>query len=207
MYSLEIHLTRFVTPYLLNVYLPTGIFVLMSWVSFFIPAQIIAARITLLITLCLVLINSFNNATERIPVAREETAMEYWISGCIGLVFTALAEYAFILFKTSRIKKAHRQRIFQITGSNQVSPDMADRRLDPPSTDAATTQNRPKWRDTLHAKNLEDQIPMEDDLQRMMTKYQIEIDEHARSVYPSLFLVFNLVYWTYYGIMSRLLRQ
>ena len=109
MYSLEIHLTRFVTPYLLNVYLPTGIFVLMSWISFFIPAKIIAARITLLITICLVLINSFNDATERIPVAREETAMEYWICGCIGLVFAALGEYAFILFKVARIRRAHRK--------------------------------------------------------------------------------------------------
>lgn len=109
MYSLEIHLTRFVSPYLLNVYLPTGIFVLMSWISFFIPAKIIAARITLLITICLVLINSFNDATERIPVAREETAMEYWICGCIGLVFAALGEYAFILFKVARIRRAHRK--------------------------------------------------------------------------------------------------
>jgi len=38
---------------------------------------------------------------ERIPVARQETALEYWISGCICLVFAALSEYAYILFKVS----------------------------------------------------------------------------------------------------------
>lgn len=63
MYALEIHLTRIVTPYLLNVYLPTGIFTIMSWVSFIIPVDIIAARVALLVTLILVLINIFTYVT------------------------------------------------------------------------------------------------------------------------------------------------
>jgi hypothetical protein len=63
MYALEVHMTRIVTQYLLNVYLPTGIFVIMSWVSFIIPVEIIAARVVLLVTLTLVLINMFNKVT------------------------------------------------------------------------------------------------------------------------------------------------
>ena len=63
MYGLEIHLSRCVSPYLLNVYLPTAIFVVMSWVSFLIPTDVVPARIVLLVTLCLVIINTFNNVT------------------------------------------------------------------------------------------------------------------------------------------------
>lgn len=63
MYALEFSLSRIVTQYLLNVYLPTGIFVIISWVSFIIPVEIIAARVVLLITLTLVLINMFNKVT------------------------------------------------------------------------------------------------------------------------------------------------
>ena len=62
-YGLEIHLSRCVSPYLLNVYLPTAIFVVMSWVSFLIPTDVVPARIVLLVTLCLVIINTFNNVT------------------------------------------------------------------------------------------------------------------------------------------------
>ena len=62
-YGLEIRLARCVSPYLLNVYLPTAIFVVMSWVSFLIPTDVVPARIVLLITLCLVIINTFNNVT------------------------------------------------------------------------------------------------------------------------------------------------
>ena len=62
-YGLEIRLARCVSPYLLNVYLPTAIFVVMSWVSFLIPTDVVPARIVLLVTLCLVIINTFNNVT------------------------------------------------------------------------------------------------------------------------------------------------
>lgn len=60
---MEIKLSRCVSPYLLNVYLPTAIFVVMSWVSFLIPTDVVPARIVLLVTLCLVIINTFNNVT------------------------------------------------------------------------------------------------------------------------------------------------
>ena len=62
-YGMEIKLSRCVSPYLLNVYLPTAIFVVMSWVSFLIPTDVVPARIVLLVTLCLVIINTFNNVT------------------------------------------------------------------------------------------------------------------------------------------------
>ena len=55
---------------------------------------------------------------ERIPVARQETALEFWISGCICLVFAALAEYAFILFKMVRIKRRRRRNRERLAGYN-----------------------------------------------------------------------------------------
>ncbi|TRY80782.1 hypothetical protein TCAL_13054 [Tigriopus californicus] len=109
MFALEIRLRRYVSPYILSCFLPTGIFVVVSWVSFLIPADIIAARIVLLVTLVLVLINKFNYVTERIPVARQETALEFWVSACICLVFAALGEYAFILWKMTRLRRQERE--------------------------------------------------------------------------------------------------
>ncbi|XP_059087344.1 glycine receptor subunit alpha-4-like isoform X2 [Tigriopus californicus] len=108
-YGLEIHLSRCVSPYLLNVYLPTAIFVVMSWVSFLIPTEVVPARIVLLVTLCLVIINTFNNVTARIPVASQVTALEIWLLACILLVFGALAEYAFILRQVIRLSRQQRK--------------------------------------------------------------------------------------------------
>ena len=34
-------------------------------------------------------------------------------------------------------------------------------------------------------------------------KFQEEFDEHALTVYPSLFLIFNVSYWFYYAIYMQ----
>merc|ERR1719397_1492841 len=96
-YGFEILLSRSLGPFILSVYLPSGMFVIMSWVSFFIPPDVVPARIVLLVTLCLVLINMFNSTTTRIPVSNAVTAMEVWLLACMLLVFLSLVEYAIIL--------------------------------------------------------------------------------------------------------------
>merc|ERR1719350_972730 len=96
-YGFEILLSRSLGPFILSVYLPSAMFVMMSWVSFFVPPDIVPARIVLLVTLCLVLINMFNSTTTRIPVSNAVTAMEVWLLACMLLVFLSLVEYAIIL--------------------------------------------------------------------------------------------------------------
>merc|ERR1719460_2132230 len=96
-YGFQIKLSRSLGPFLLSVYLPSAMFVMMSWVSFFIPPDVVPARIVLLVTLCLVLINMFNSTTARIPVSNAVTAMEVWLLACMTLVFLSLVEYAVIL--------------------------------------------------------------------------------------------------------------
>ncbi len=44
-------------------YLPSSLFVIVSWVSFLIPPEIVAGRMAMLITLLLVLINLFTSIT------------------------------------------------------------------------------------------------------------------------------------------------
>jgi len=120
-YGMEIRLSRTVSPYLLNVYLPTAIFVVMSWVSFLIPTDVVPARIVLLVTLCLVIINTFNNVTARIPVASQVTALEIWLLACILLVFGALGEYAFILRQVIQLsRKLRRQRVGSAVASSHA---------------------------------------------------------------------------------------
>merc|ERR1712223_1211407 len=120
-YGLEIKLSRCVSPYLLNVHLPTAIFVVMSWVSFLIPTDVVPARIVLLVTLCLVIINTFNNVTARILVASQVTALEIWLLACILLVFGALGEYAFILRQVIQLsRKLRRQRVGSAVASSHA---------------------------------------------------------------------------------------
>ena len=87
-----------------------GLFVIVSWISFLIPMDVIPGRMALLVTLFLVLVNIFNTVTTNTPkvkhlfvsnylcrqihFAKAEglTAIEAWMLACILFVFGALIE-------------------------------------------------------------------------------------------------------------------
>ena len=58
--GIEITFTRHKLKYLYVYYLPSGLFVVVSWASFLIPPEIVPGRMAMLITLFLVLTNIFN---------------------------------------------------------------------------------------------------------------------------------------------------
>merc|ERR1712170_310878 len=70
-----------------------------SWISFLIPPDIVPGRMTLLITVFLVLVNIFNTITTNIPKAEGLTAIEAFVIVCVLFVFGALMEYAGILLQ------------------------------------------------------------------------------------------------------------
>ena len=69
-----------------------GLFVIVSWISFLIPMDVIPGRMGLLVTLFLVLVNIFNTVTTNTPKAEGLTAIEAWMLACILFVFGALIE-------------------------------------------------------------------------------------------------------------------
>ena len=83
-------------------FLPTGLLVMLSWVSFVIDPSIVPGRMALLVTLLLVLINISNGLTNEIPMSNSLTALEQWMLLCIVFVIGAIAEYSYILFLMAR---------------------------------------------------------------------------------------------------------
>ena len=84
--------------YLYIYYLPSGLFVAVSWVSFVIPPEVVPGRMALLVTLFLVLTNIFNTITNVSPNVEGMTAISSWMIACMFFVFLALLEYAAILY-------------------------------------------------------------------------------------------------------------
>ena len=70
-------LERHFTSYIITYYLPSGLFVLVSWISFLIPPDIVPGRMALLITLFLVLVNIFNTVTTNTPKVEGKALVEY----------------------------------------------------------------------------------------------------------------------------------
>lgn len=83
-------LSRKVSHYIITWYLPSGMIVMVSWISFLIPPDVVPGRMALLITVLLVLVNIFNTISTNMPKAERLTAIETYIIACIFFVFAAL---------------------------------------------------------------------------------------------------------------------
>ena len=88
--GIEITLKRKMDHYIISWYLPSGIFVIVSWISFLVPPEIVPGRMALLITVLLLLVNNFNSITAKIPKADRLTSIETYIIVCIFFVFATL---------------------------------------------------------------------------------------------------------------------
>jgi len=119
----EMTLERHYTSYIITYYLPSGLFVVVSWISFLIPPDIVPGRMALLITLFLVLVNIFNNINSNSPKAEGLTAIEIWMLACILFVFGALIVYAVILnqklVKSDVRKSQKKKKKIKDSGSTQ----------------------------------------------------------------------------------------
>ncbi|XP_059083243.1 glutamate-gated chloride channel alpha-like [Tigriopus californicus] len=96
--GVTVTMSRKYLPFLIDYFLPAGLFVLVSWVSFLIPPAIVPGRMALLITLFLMLVNISTSATTHSPKSDQINALQIWILSCILFVFLALMEYALILY-------------------------------------------------------------------------------------------------------------
>lgn len=206
-YGFEVLLSRSLGPFILSVYLPSAMFVMMSWVSFFVPPDIVPARIVLLVTLCLVLINMFNSTTTRIPVSNAVTAMEVWLLACMLLVFLSLVEYAIILRKIvihqRNIERRRRDQLKQRTSDSHNGPSLAlllqkEEENGEIHTKVAELMNgskKSKWRKKV--KKNKCQIVSE----AKLTQFKLSFDRAATYVFPLMFILFNIFYWTVYLII------
>ena len=96
--GVNILLKRTKVQILFQVYLPSMLLAIVSWISFVIKPEVVPGRMGLLATIFLVLINIFNGVKSTAPVSRSLNALDLYLLVCIAQVFAALIEYAIILF-------------------------------------------------------------------------------------------------------------
>jgi len=173
----QLVLTRKMSFYIVTYYLPSGLFVVVSWISFLVNPEIIPGRMTLLVTIFLVLINIHNTIQTNSPKAEGLTAIECWVIACIIFVFGALLEYTVILLKL-KLKKVR-------NGSKQQNGSyIARTELAPECRDLVPKNGKPVTR------------------KKSATQGSNKPDRFSRTdlvflcVFPIMFLLFNIAYWT-----------
>lgn len=104
----QVKLQRLQMQFVVQVYLPSAMFVIVSWVSFLVKPEVVPGRMAMLVTLFLVLINIFNSVREQAPISSSLNAVDLYLVICIFFVFAALIEYAVILLLLKKRRKPRR---------------------------------------------------------------------------------------------------
>merc|ERR1719411_884844 len=94
---MTIVLRRKIQYHLLQTYLPSGLFVIVAWLSLFLPPESIPGRVTMAMTTLLTLAAMFGAVRQSTPRVSYVSALDIWMCTCIIFVFFALLEYVVVL--------------------------------------------------------------------------------------------------------------
>ncbi|GMR33867.1 hypothetical protein PMAYCL1PPCAC_04062, partial [Pristionchus mayeri] len=92
----NIFLSRSIGYNLVQSYIPTGLIVMISWVSFWIDRRAVPARVTLSFTTLVSLTTLGNGLRFGLPQVSYAKAIDLWYGACMFFVFCALLEFALI---------------------------------------------------------------------------------------------------------------
>ncbi|EFO89988.1 CRE-LGC-52 protein [Caenorhabditis remanei] len=171
--SVSIHFERLYGFYILQMYLPTYISVFISWIAFWMDTKALPARITLSVSSLMALTFQFGNIVKSLPKASYVKAIDIWMFSCVGFIFFSLIELAIVAYND----KMHDQRLREARcsvgnlNSNRVGhPNLESRR-----SFVELSARRAKG-----------------------SELGASIDRVASMLFPTMFALFNLVYWSYY---------
>uniref|UniRef100_A0A8C2TJ10 Glycine receptor alpha 4 (pseudo n=1 Tax=Coturnix japonica TaxID=93934 RepID=A0A8C2TJ10_COTJA len=202
--EVKFHLERQMGYYLIQMYIPSLLIVILSWVSFWINMDAAPARVGLGITTVLTMTTQSSGSRASLPKVSYVKAIDIWMAVCLLFVFSALLEYAAVNFVSRQHKefmrlrrRQRRQRMeeeliresrFYFRGYGlghclQAKEGAGEGPgiYSPPPPSALLREG-----ETLHKRYI-------DRAKR--------IDTISRAVFPFTFLVFNIFYWVVYKVL------
>jgi hypothetical protein len=93
--------------YMSQVFIPSMLIVILSWLSFWIHIQAVPARVSLGVICVLTMTTQSSGIRNSLPLVSYTKAIDIWMAFGQLLVFAALLEYAYI---NIQIRKHNRQR-------------------------------------------------------------------------------------------------
>ncbi|XP_072020856.1 glycine receptor subunit alpha-2-like isoform X2 [Amphiura filiformis] len=209
---IEFEFKRQIQTYILTVYIPSVLLVIISWMSFWIDAHAAPARVSLGITTVLTATTMTASMQESFPSGTNAKAIDVWLATCLIFVFLALIEYALanylIVLQERHMIKAFLKSNHNFKEKPQDDPVILNSERSFCALRDATYAAR--YRESLREekenqdKNDKDIPPPPPTLKSGMpvvnvSKFTAEnMDKAARVVFFLFFLIFNMGYWPYY---------
>ncbi|XP_055640477.1 glutamate-gated chloride channel isoform X9 [Toxorhynchites rutilus septentrionalis] len=202
--------------YLIQIYIPCCMLVIVSWVSFWLDQGAVPARVSLGVTTLLTMATQTSGINASLPPVSYTKAIDVWTGVCLTFVFGALLEFALVNYASRSADRAadmHRENMKKKRRElEQASLDAASDLLDTDSN--ATFAMKPLVRhpgdpmalEKLRQCEVHMQAPKRPNCCRSwLSKFPTRqcsrskrIDVISRITFPLVFALFNLVYWSTY---------
>ncbi|KAL3185511.1 hypothetical protein MRX96_029078 [Rhipicephalus microplus] len=112
----EIRFVRSMGYYLIQMYIPAGLIVVTSWVSFWLHRNASPARVALGVTTVLTMTTLMSSTNAALPKISYVKSIDVYLGTCFVMVFAALLEYATVGYLGKRItmKKTAKQQLAKL---------------------------------------------------------------------------------------------
>ncbi|XP_008199353.1 glutamate-gated chloride channel isoform X2 [Tribolium castaneum] len=194
--------------YLIQIYIPCCMLVIVSWVSFWLDQGAVPARVSLGVTTLLTMATQTSGINASLPPVSYTKAIDVWTGVCLTFVFGALLEFALVNYASrsdmhrENMKKQRRQCELEHAASMDATSDLID-------TDSNATFAMPLVRHPGDPMSLEKVRQCEIHMQparpnccrSWLSKFPTRskrIDVISRITFPLVFALFNVIYWSTY---------
>ncbi|XP_027865093.1 glycine receptor subunit alphaZ1 isoform X4 [Xiphophorus couchianus] len=197
------HLERQMGYYLIQMYIPSLLIVILSWVSFWINMDAAPARVGLGITTVLTMTTQSSGSRASLPKVSYVKAIDIWMAVCLLFVFSALLEYAAVNF----IARQHKELLrFRRRRRHMKEEDPGDGRFSFPGygMGPACLQAKDGMAIKGNNNNAPTSAPPEksiEEMKKLFISRAKRIDTVSRVAFPLVFLIFNIFYWITYKII------
>jgi len=206
--------------YLLTIYVPCCMLVIVSWVSFWLDPNAVPARVSLGVTTLLTMSTQQASINNSLPPVAYTKAIDVWTGVCIFFVFAALLEYALVnyasrsdaqrlakrkqkkqveldkcAFDPEHMEEPHNGGSFPMKPMMRGSPGPPSGMRGGPGPNFANINNIHQCE--IHMKPRKRKNFLQAWLNKFPSRAK-KIDVLARVIFPAIFAFFNMSYWTFY---------
>ncbi|NWW97927.1 GLRA3 protein, partial [Caloenas nicobarica] len=209
--EVRFHLERQMGYYLIQMYIPSLLIVILSWVSFWINMDAAPARVALGITTVLTMTTQSSGSRASLPKVSYVKAIDIWMAVCLLFVFSALLEYAAVNFVSRqhkellRFRRKRKKNKVQVTVFTNLRDD--DVRESQFSFTAYGMGPCTQAKDGVAQKGPNNPVQATpkstDEMRKVFIDRAKKIDTISRACFPLAFLIFNIFYWVIYKIIRH----